>query len=233
MKGAPRVTTLQQLDTHRLIPSKYRPSQASVLTRIADDDDHLALLFDLDNATNDRLQAENGRAMAIHRQELVFGVPNYRVVNATFCHPHPLGGRFNGPDRGAWYAGFALATAQAEIVFHKSLHLAEIDFYEDTVTFDDYAADFCAEFLDIRGDAAYAACLRPDSYVDSQTHAQTWLEQQAMGVVYPSVRHEGGTCIACFRPAGVSHVRRLSTWRFTWSGSPTPNVVRQEDSWLC
>src|SRR5436853_318254 len=74
---------------------------------------------------NDRLLAEHQRFPGIGVEELVFGVPCSHVVNAAFCHPHPLGSRFNGPDRGAWYAGFALETAQAEVAFHKRVELAE------------------------------------------------------------------------------------------------------------
>ncbi len=111
----PAVAALRRHDTHRLIPSRYRDGGESVLARIADDDAHLQAIFDLDHATNDRLTAENDRLPGIGIRELVFGVPHYRIVNASFCHPHPLGGRFNGPDRGAWYAGFELETAQAEV----------------------------------------------------------------------------------------------------------------------
>ncbi len=56
-------------------------------------------------------------------RELLFGVPYYRVVNAAFTHAHPLGSRFNGPDRGAWYAAFETRTAQAEVAFHKTVQL--------------------------------------------------------------------------------------------------------------
>lgn len=35
-----------------------------------------------------------------------------------------LGSRFNGPDRGAWYAAFETRTAQAEVAFHKAVELA-------------------------------------------------------------------------------------------------------------
>jgi hypothetical protein len=52
------------------------------------------------------------------------------------------GGRLNGPDRRAWYAGFELQTSQVEVGFHKSVQLAEIGRFEDTVTYDDYLADF-------------------------------------------------------------------------------------------
>jgi hypothetical protein len=30
------------------------------------------------------------------------------------------------------------------------------------------------------------------------------------GIVYPSVRRDGGTCVVCFRPALVYHVRRAA-----------------------
>ena len=56
----------------------------SVLTRIADDDDHLQTLFDLDHATNDRLRAENDLLPGIGIGELVFGIAHYRIVNAAF-----------------------------------------------------------------------------------------------------------------------------------------------------
>ena len=157
--------------------------------------------------------------------ELLFGVPYYRTVNASFTHPHPLGSRFNGPDRGAWYAGFEIRTAQAEVSFHKTLHLEEIGRYEDEVTFDDYLADFSCELHDLRGDRAYAAYLDPASYVASQTLAAKLMDAGSLGVVYPSVRRAGGTCIACFRPALVMNVRRAKTYRFRWSGKPTPVIT--------
>src|SRR5688500_9764476 len=133
VRGRVSTTTLRQLDTHRLIPAKFTENDDSVLNRIAEDERHLADLFDLDHATNDRLLAENGQLPGIARHELVFGVPSYRIVNATFTHAHPLGGRFNAPDRGAWYAGFELETSLAEVAFHKSVEYAEIERFDDSV----------------------------------------------------------------------------------------------------
>ncbi|MBV8731392.1 MAG: RES family NAD+ phosphorylase [Acidobacteriia bacterium] len=192
--------------------------------RISDSDEHLRDLFDLDSATNERLWAENGFLPGIGSHELVFGVPNYRVVNASFTHAHPLGSRFNGPDRGAWYAAFALETAQAEVAFHKATEYAEIGMFEDSVTYDDYLADFSGSFHDIRTAPNFADVLAPDSYVDSQALATRLLESGSLGVVYPSVRHTGGTCLACFRPALVGNVRKERRFRFTWEGSPVPRI---------
>ncbi|MCY3878021.1 MAG: hypothetical protein OXF74_02435 [Rhodobacteraceae bacterium] len=49
-----------------------------MLVRIADDADHLRDIFDLDQATNDRLLAENGRLPGIGIDELVFSALSMR-----------------------------------------------------------------------------------------------------------------------------------------------------------
>jgi RES domain-containing protein len=234
----PPISLVRQFDTHRLIPSHHAPRGESVLVAIADDDAHLQAIFELDMATNDRLLAEHELLPGIGLEELVFAVPHASVVNAAFCHANPLGGRFNGPDRGAWYAAFELATAKAEVGFRKSVQLAEIGRFDDSVTYDDYLADFSASFHDLRpgratrgaraGAAAprrFDACLDPGSYVESQALAERLLAAASLGVVYPSVRHTGGTCLACFRPALVANVRRAKTYRFTWKGKPEPIIA--------
>lgn len=218
----PPVTLVRQHDTHRFIASKHGQT---VLTRIADSDKHLADIFEIENATNDRALAEAGFAASINAGELVFGVPYYRIVNAAFTHPHPLGSRFNGPERGAWYCGFEIATSQAEIAFHKTVDLAEVGVFEDDVTYDDYTADFSAELHDLRGNRRFARYLDPASYVASQRLAQTLLDRGSLGVVYPSVRNANGTCIGCFRPALVANVRKGKSYRFVWDGSPEPTVT--------
>ncbi len=222
--AAPPVALLRQHDTHRLIPSRHLPRHASVLAALADDDEELRAVIDLDGATNDRLVAHEQRLPGIGLEELVFGVPHAEVVNAAFCHAHPLGGRFSSPERGAWYAAFDVATSQAEVGFHKAVQLAEIGRFDDSVTYDDYVADFSASFHDLRRARGFRACLNPRSYVESQALAERLLAAGSLGIIYPSVRHQGGTCLACFRPALVGNVRRGTTYRFTWKGDPHPTI---------
>ena len=212
----PGTRLVRQYDTHRLIPSKYSEGGESVLARVASSDDDLAAIFDLDHATNDRLLAENDLLPGIDTHELIFGIPYFRIVNAAFCHAQPLGSRFNGPDRGAWYAAFELETAQAEVAFHKALELAEVGWQEESVTYDDYLADFSGEFHDIRGKGEFAACHAPDSYVASQALAEQLLAAGSLGIAYTSVRRPPRDCLACFRPALVTNVRKDATWRFSW-----------------
>jgi RES domain len=221
----PPVTSLRRFDTHRLLPAKYGSNYESVLTRIADNDEHLQHIFELDNATNARLEAEENLRPGITPRELVFHVPHYRIINAAFTHPNPLGARFSTSDRGAWYAAFELQTAKAEVGFHKSVEFAEINWTErEELQYDEYLADFTGSFHDLRPEsiaeekrARFTACLDPASYIESQKVAVDLLHQGSIGVIYPSVRRPGGTCIACFQPSVVANVRKGNRFRLTWS----------------
>jgi hypothetical protein len=221
-KRFPSTSLVRRHDTHRFIASKYGES---VLARIADSPKHLDDIFKLDIATNERTLVEGGIPSGIDAHELVFGVPYHLIVNAAFTHPHPLGSRFNGPDRGAWYCGFEIETSIAEVAFHKTIDLLEIGILEDDVTYDDYTADFSAEFHDMRGAKRFAKYLDPESYVESQRLAEELLTIGSLGIIYPSVRNPGGTCIACFRPVLIMNVTKVATYRFVWSGETAPVVA--------
>jgi len=187
-----------------------------VLAAVSDDDAMLADLAELDGATNERLLSEEGLLPGISVYELVFGVRYAHIVNAAFTHKNPAGARFNDGARGAWYAGLERETSIAEVAYHKARQLKNIDWTEEEVsTYDDYLADFTTEFHDLRGeDRRYRKYLKPEPvpecYADSQQFAKELLAEQSNGVIYPSVRRPGGTCVVCFRPALVYHVERGS-----------------------
>ena len=223
----PPLTLLRQFDTCRLIPSRFADLEDSVLAPLSSDDKVLADLFDLDNATNERLRGEYGSLPGIGVDELVFGVPNFRIVNAAYTYPRPEGSRFNDGERGAWYCAFEIATALAEIVFHKTVEYQEIGRFNDTVSYQVMLSDFSGTFHDLRAvaaDPAFAAALAPDSYIASQALAAHLLELGSMGIIFPSVRLAGGTNLACFRPALVGNARKGGAWRLTWNGSPDPVI---------
>lgn len=225
MKLTPRLTALRQFDTCRLIPSRFADLEDSVLAPLADDDGMLRDLFDLDNATNDRLRGESGLLPGIGVDELVFGVPNFRIINAAYTYARPEGSRFNDGERGAWYCAFEVETALAEVGFHKAVEYQEIGRFDDSVSYQALLADFSASFHDLRGADAWDDCLAADSYVASQALAAELLEAGSMGVIYPSVRRPGGTNLACFRPALVGNVRKGHAYRLTWAGSPLPAIA--------
>lgn len=221
-------TFIDQRDTHRLIPAQYADGGVSVLARLTDDPEILEGIFELDNATNDRLLAESRLLPGVDERELVFGIPQYRIINAAFCHPAPGGSRFNSAERGAWYAGFELATSQVEVAYHRGLWLRETKWDEnDVAEYQDFLADFRADFHDLRGTTEHADCLSPVSYVASQALAATLLASGSAGIVYPSVRRKGGTCIGCFRPVLVTNVRKGYVYKITFSeAGRAPKVQR-------
>ena len=55
-------------------------------------------------------------------------------------------------------------------------------------------------FHDLTEREDYTDCLAPDTYVPSQSLARDLRQNGSNGVLYSSVRHEGGLCIAAFWP---------------------------------
>ena len=224
MAVVPKLTALRQFDTCRLIPSRFADLEDSVLAPLADNNGLLRDLFDLENATNERLRGEAGLLPGIGVDELVFGVPNFRIINAAYTYARPEGSRFNDGQRGAWYCAFEAETALAEVSFHKTVEYQEINRFDDSVTYQSMLADFNASFHDIRGIENFSSCLDPQSYIASQALAAELLELGSMGVIYPSVRRPEGVNLACFRPALVGNVRKGPAYRLTWAGTPQPRI---------
>jgi RES domain-containing protein len=223
----PELIKLERDNTHRLIPYRYSDRGKPILSLLAEDDDQLLSdLTELESATNDRLLGESGRLPGISAIELVSGFRLAHIVNATFTHAHPLGGRFNNPGRGAWYAAFEMETAQTEVAFHRALELKEVGWKEEEISpYIDYLADFRYDFHDIRGDPDFVDCLSPTSYVASQTLGRSLLHSGSAGILYPSVRHARGECIVCFRPPLVLNVREGNRVTFTFVNTEKTSVA--------
>ncbi len=122
-------------------------------------------------------------------------------------------------------------TAVAESVFRRTQELREVHAFETRVQMRVYLADFRAFFHDIReSPKSWAVLYNPDSYTASQAFAQGLLESRSNGIVYRSVRHPGGECVACFRPALVQNVRVGGHYEFRWEGRPEPIIKRTQQT---
>jgi RES domain-containing protein len=220
----PRETRVHWAGTCRLVPSCYPP--VGILDQVSSPED-LSVIFELESWTNDRISTELGLLHRIPKSEWVVGKPMASVIMAAFCHPRIGGGRFNGPDRGAWYAGTSRDTAHAEAVYHRTEELAEIGVFETRVQMRLYLADFDARFHDVRPDLpANVPLYNPRSYTAPQAFARELFESGSNGILYRSVRRPGGECISCFRPALVSNVHQAAHFEYRWEGKPKP-VIRQ------
>jgi hypothetical protein len=217
-------TRIRWSETCRLVPSRY--PTVGILDQVSNARD-LPFIFELESWSNDRISTELGLLHRIPEAEWVVGRPMASVIMAAFCHPRPTGGRFNGPERGAWYAGTSSDTAHAEAVYHRTAELAEVGVFETRVQMRMYLADFDAAFHDARPDIPKNRPLHdPNSYASSQAFARELLESGSNGILYRCVRRTGGECIACFRPRLVLNVRQGAHFEYRWEGTRTPVIRR-------
>jgi RES domain-containing protein len=219
----PPVREFRRRGMHRLIPSRYSES-GTVLEEVATNDAMLADAARLDAATNERIHGELNGLSGISQFELVYGIPNAHIIRAAFLHPGPFGSRFNDTTRGAWYAAQKVETSIAEVAYHKSKRLSEMVVPElprgrpdvEVSSYDDWQADFQAPFHALEPAESFAEYLQPEPvpqcYMPSQLMARQLLSRQSNGILYPSVRHKGGTCLACFRPALVHQPRQAERY---------------------
>ena len=80
-----------------------------------------------------------------------------------------------------------------------------------------------AVLVDIRS-TGFEPLLDPDSYERSQAFARKQKTANANGIVYPSVRHTGGECIAAFYPDVVTPPAQGDHFRYYWDGEQVSYV---------
>jgi RES domain len=232
LTNPPPIRSLDWENAHRLIPSRYSES-GTVLSELAEDEEEVEDLVLLDGATNDRVQSEQHGYIGISTFELVYAIPNAHVVNAAYTHPNESGSRFNDNTRGAWYAADSQKASIAEVVYHKGRRLGEIIVPDeprekpsrDVSTYDDWLADFEADFHALEPPEDFSEFLRPEPvpqcYAASQVLARNLLYEGSSGLVYPSVRYEGAKCIVCFRPALVYNPHKSERLEITLTANKT------------
>lgn len=200
--------------------------RSSVLAGLVDADD-LAALAEIEGATSNRLVAQSRGAGEVQSYELVYGVPHANFINAAFTYAKPREpNRFNGADRGAWYAGLDVETSLAEVRFHLTAFLEAAGKYEAVVEYAELFASFAGEFLDLRPHPEHPA-LNPSKalgYPAGNALANAARARGLNGILYPSVRHAGGICIAALFPHAVQSVAQGTIYRMTWSGGPDPAI---------
>lgn len=195
----------------------------AVLVPLADTAEEAALLAEIEGATSSRLIAEERGLAGLAADELVHGVPHARFINASFAYAKPRQpSRFNPAERGAWYAALDVATCLAEVGFHLTRALADAGTFDAVVEYGEMIASMSGVFVDLRSSPEHPA-LDPDpaaGYPAGNALAARARGEGHNGIIYPSVRHEGGTCIAALWPNVVQSVVQGAMYRLTWSGEP-------------
>ena len=217
----------------RLIPTAfYKPP---VLEALAETEDDIAALADLEALTSRRLIGQRDGLADLDTRELAFRAREQGLrrwgsthVNAAFLYTRPDGNRFNDHRRGAWYCAFDDLTALEEVGYHRTRELRLTRHFHDEVCYQALLADFIGPFADLRSVDPMPDCLSPDpltGYPAGQAVAAKLRSQGHAGLIYPSVRYPGGECLVAFVPQIVQNVRPGAKWWLTWDGSPEYSVT--------
>lgn len=208
----PRLARVDWPEAWRLVPSRFPPQ--GVFDRIARPED-LEALYALESMTNPRLREELGELSLVPKARRVSG-PGTQPVMAAFTHLNPAGSRFSDGSYGVFYAARTLETAIAETMHHRAAFMAATREPAMAIEMRCYRTAIRARLHDLR--RGWPAMLRPDDYGPPQALARTLRAEGSDGVVYPSVRHEGGECVGVFHPDVVAPCVQARHLVYYWDG---------------
>lgn len=204
---------LPEWKAHRIIPSHYPP--IDLFERIYDTPEELAIAFEIESMTNDRLLDEAGDIQLVAPEDRLIG-PGSSPVMAAFTHLG-FGSRFTNGDFGVYYAADSLETAIAETIYHKEREMAAAGEESIELTMRCYVGDVALPMHDVRGND-FLDLHNPDDYSASQSYAASLRSNGSDGLLYNSVRRPGHECIAAFKPIALTAPVQGEHLKYFWDG---------------
>lgn len=217
----PPQISLRAAKIYRVIPTKHPP--INILERVVEAR-QLEAAWYLESLTNDRLRDEAGDISLVRPDDRVVGRGS-SIVMAPFMHiGYPS--RFSDGSYGVYYAGRSLETAVRETAYHRARFLAATREAPGEVDMRAYIGRIRRPLLDIRGHR-YKELHDPDDYSASQAYSRPRRERGDWGLVYNSVRHDGGICVAALRPPAVSIPTQGPALAYVWDGERISTVYEK------
>lgn len=200
---------------YRLIPSRF--PTIGLYDAIADPAD-LEVVYAIEALTNPRIRDEVGQLPLVPPDERISG-PGATPIMAAFTHLNPEGSRFSDGSFGVYYAADTRETAIAEVGYHRGVFLARTREPEIDIDLRLIAADLDAPLHDLRPlRESQPAVYDRESYAASQKLGVRLRAEQSWGVLYHSVRHDGGLCVGVFRPRALRNARQSQHIALHWDG---------------
>jgi hypothetical protein len=223
MADIPPLKRIRWSQAYRIVPSRFPP--VGVFDRIAEPGD-LDALYAIEAMTNPRLRDEMGELRLVPPERRVSG-PGTTPVMAAFTHLNPEGSRFSDGSWGVFYAAHSVATAVEETVYHRELFLAATAEPACDIEMRCYRTSIQTKLHDLRG--GWKAEHDPDHYAAGVALAQRLRSEGSNGLVYDSVRHEGGECVAVFYPDCVAPCVQAQHLMYRWDGKRIAQVLTVDE----
>jgi hypothetical protein len=200
---------------YRVIPTRF--PAVGPFDRIASAQDFDAL-YALEAMTNDRLRDEVGDISLVPEAERLYGNGS-RPIMAAFTHLNPQGSRFSDGTYGVFYCTQKKETAVAETRYHQALFMAATREPPMRLQMRLYTVEANGRVVDLRKACrADPRIMDPDNYVIAQSVGRELRGDRAQGILYPSVRHAGGHCLAAFRTGIVKNCLHSAYLEYNWNG---------------
>lgn len=214
----PSLIDLPNQKYFRIIPSHYPP--INFFEDIVDSSE-VEALWEIERLTNERLRQEAGDIFLVAPKDRVSG-PGSSVIMAAFTLPTAT--RFSDGSYGVYYAGFSKETAIRETVYHREKFLKATDQSPLELSMSLYKGIVLKPLHDIR-EKKYESLYHRTDYSNSQVFGQKIKDNKSWGIIYHSVRHSSGVCIACFRPPAISIPKQISHLKYLWNGAKITTVL--------
>lgn len=218
MQHQPITVHLTGQKQYRIIPSTYPP--INFFEDLVDPAE-METLWEIEGLTNERLRQEIGDLFLVPPEDRISG-PGSSVIMAAFTHVGKAS-RFTDGSYGIYYASLSLETAIRETVYHRELFLKATEEEACELTMRLYEGKIIKPLHDLR-DPVFKRFHDPQHYHEAQQFGKTLRETRAWGLIYRSVRHLAGECIAAFRPPAISVPRPLSHLKYVWNGKKITEV---------
>jgi hypothetical protein len=206
----------------RIIPSVFPP--VDLFKRVAAPAD-LDVVHAIEDAYNPRLRPSAGPAAGLNPSERVVG-PGAAYIMAAFTHLSPDGSRFSDGTFGVFYAAQREAVAIAETRYHRERFMRATREAPCELDMRVLSVSVKSPLHDLRGMRAILPDVyRLADYSASQLLGGVLRAGGSNGVVYDSVRLDGGRCIGAFRPRVLSHCRERKHLRYVWDGASIASVL--------
>jgi hypothetical protein len=215
----PPIRRIRWSQAYRIVPSRFPP--AGLFDRIADPAD-LDAVFAIEAMTNPRLREEANTMKLVPPDRRISG-PGSTPVMAAFTHLNPEGSRFSDGTWGVFYAARNVITAVEETVSHREIFLAATGEPACEMEMRCYRTSIDCKMHDIRG--GWPEAHDAVSYSASVTLARELRAAGSNGIVYDSVRHAGGECVAVFYPDVVAPCVQAQHLIYRWDGHRIANVL--------
>lgn len=207
--------SLKWTPAFRVIPSRF--PAVGLFERVARPEDFDAL-YALEAMTNDRLRDEVGEISLVPAAERLFG-PGSTCIMAAFTHLNPHGSRFSDGSYGVFYCARKRDTAIAETRYHAALFMAATAEPPMRLQMRLYSVEAQGRVIDLRqASQAEPRIVDPDDYAYPQSVGRTLRTEGAQGILYPSVRHPGGECLAALRTTLLKNCLHTATLEYNWNG---------------